>query len=263
MNRHIAVDFSRVAVILSVALFVSTVAEAQWTRTPPPPNSPYWWTLTDTISPSELRNVLQDREAHRERYREAKANAESDEMATEQEIYQVGRYVAGSSHPELFPMYVAFQAYVSRFEIHADWPETNARLLTDHGMSPEGIAVVAEAARDQDARRQEIMEEVKAPVAELMALLAPLLDEIGNERLVAHLAAGEIGALARLTGRDMATIARLQRAWKRDPIVEASLPILERLRDELTADDWQALRRMLLTEVAPGMSVLELREDAR
>lgn len=238
-------------------LSLASPLEAQWTDFPSAADSPYWWTLTDLITPSELRASLQDRDDHRERFRAAAAAGRRGEMVTERQIHEVVAYLDGSVRPDLIPTFLAFESFAARFDYMPDWQKTSAQLLAEHGVSSEGVGQILEMVDRYTTSREQIKAEVAAPVTELMGMVRAVGREIGNERVQSMLVAGDIAALAERTGRDAATIARLHAAWKRQPIVEASLPVLVELRESLNAEDWNAFRALLLAEVASGMSALE------
>lgn len=249
-------------VVVIVGLMLASVpAGAQLTRMPPPAESGYWWTLTDEVSPSELRRQLQDRDLIRARFRAASEQGQLHEAVTEQQIQEVSSFIDGALHPELVPMHLAFGAFSGRFEYRPDWSEQGPALLSQYGITPDAVQQLVNAASEYEAASDDIAAEITPSVMELMALLRPWVDEIGNETLVTMLVEEDFSGLARLTGRDVASIARLKRAWERDPSVEAALPILAELRKELSTDDWNAFRHFLLVEVAPLISGVDYRGD--
>lgn len=261
MRRSSTSGAERFGAWLVVFLCLAIPAEAQWTRRPPPAESPYWWTLTDSVTPAELRSALQDRERHRGRFRAAAASGRLGEVVTEQQVYEVRQFLDGQVNPELVPMYLAFESFAARFDYLPGWSDESSRMLAEYGMTSAGVQQLVAAAARYGAARDQILEEVREPVAELMEILRPHLRDQGNERLMTMLVAGDIDRLATLTGRDPDTLARLHAAWKREPIADAALPALVQLRDSLTREDWSAFRGFLLAEVAPSIWTVEYRKD--
>lgn len=261
MRRGSTVGGGRLAAFLMALLIVAVPLAAQWTHTPPPIESTYWWTLTDAVTPAQLRAALQDRDANRHRFRRAAGKGLHGETVTEQQVHEVVSYLNGAIHPELIPFYVAFEAYAARFEIGPDWREANSTLLTQHGMTREGIEYLRRVVTAYAARRAAIQREVAAPATELLETLRPLVPEVEALRIDQLLVEGDVRELARLSGRDVAWVAKRHAAWRREPIVEAGLPALEQLRADLTPADWEAFRRFLLREIAPQISGADTRED--
>lgn len=249
----------RVGALLLALLSLPLSAEAQWTPFPPPADSPYWWTLTDDVSPAELRHALQDREANRQRFRRAAERGKHGATVTEQKIHEVSSYLDGELYPELIPMYVAFDSYAGRFEAGPDFREENVSLLTKHGMTAAGMAHLRREVSDYSARRSELTNELGPPGVELMNALRALPQSM-SKRIEEALVDGDVHELARLTGRDVDWIATRHAAWRRDPVADASLPVLRRLRADLSLEDWQAFRRFLLIEIASHMSGVDTKE---
>jgi hypothetical protein len=259
---HVRTMRGRVGAVLLALLFLPLTTEAQWTPFPPPVDSPYWWTLTDDISPAELRQALQDRDANRQRFRRAmeRSRGKNREMVTEQQVHEVSSYIDGDLYPELIPMYVAFDSYAGRFESGPDFREENVTLLTKHGMTATAITHLRRVVSDYSARRNALTSEIGPLGFELMEALREL-PRSDRERIHRALFGGDLRALARLTGREVEWIATRHAAWRRDAVADTSIPVLRRLRADLSHDDWQAFRRFLLIEIASQMSGVDTKED--
>lgn len=249
-----------IPVLLVAVLVAGPIAHAQWTPMPLPPESPYWWTLSDEVTPSQLRRALQDRDANRARARQNLEDGKEHGLVTEEDIHRVSAYLDGGQTPELVPMYIALEAFASRFEHRTNWEKDGPELLHRYGMSSEGSSRLVAVVHDYREHRDEIIAEVTPSVVDLMRILRPL--KLGSEKIDSLLVAGEMQELSRLTGKDTSQLARLHRQWKREPLVEAALPRLLELRRELAATDWSAFRAFLLHEVAPMIKGIDYQEDS-
>ncbi|HSL83314.1 MAG TPA: hypothetical protein VLF66_11105, partial [Thermoanaerobaculia bacterium] len=100
------------ALLLAVGLAIPGPSSGQPMDLDTPPGSPLWWTLTDEISPMELRTALRDPEAHLARYLAAIEAGVAD-VLPEDQVQTLSFYYNRDLTPELTPMWVAFSAFAS------------------------------------------------------------------------------------------------------------------------------------------------------
>lgn len=87
-------------------------AAAGATEEAPDGPSPLWWTLTDEITPRELRAALADPELSRERYADAVAAGYAAPVP-EASLRSIRLFYTGALTPELVPMWQAFHGFAA------------------------------------------------------------------------------------------------------------------------------------------------------
>lgn len=248
--RHLLV-FLGSAVMLCL---VAGSAAGQLAIEPAPANSSYWWTLTDEISPAELRHQLQSRRLSRERLT-LDVERYRHEPVSDERLAELSIYVNGAVTPELIPMWDAFDTFTFKFLTNEERSRRALDRLRAWGVSAEG-ADLFEAVTEQHWKLQEeIVEETREPSLRFVhEVVAAAHERIGGQAAERIVRERDFSWLARLSGKSEQTVRGWHRAWLRDPVAEAGRVSVESLRDSLSDDDWQALRRFLLRRVAPEMS---------
>ncbi len=223
-------------------------------------DSPRWWTLTDEISPAELRAIHEDIELHKERYREA-VKAGRKPLLPKQQMELLNFFIDGSTHPELFPMWLAFDSFAAGFAFEWDDPRAS---LAEFGFEGDVLKTIAhisvEYRREVEILQKEIHEDFKA-VGELVRLGKKNLGEknFNNARK-----ARDATMLANATGYSVEEVERILEIWegtRADDFAAQALPLL---KEALEPTDWDRFRLYLLEVQAPmmfGQSYAELEEN--
>lgn len=248
------------AAIVALLLLPSPSA-GQWTDDPPPADSPYWWTLTDDITPEQLRDTLQDREAHVERYYQA-VEKEPTYRLPEHLVAHLTIYVKGDLTPELFPLIDTFDAFALRFRGRPSWPKHAPEELEEWGISRPGVQTILALAHSHLRRRDQIIDEVKDKQQAFVKILQRADDRLGRKASVAARRARDVEVFARVSGLGRARVAELMEAWLRDPAEEAAIEHIQLVRQELSEKDWELFRSYLYRDVAVLMSIVDYDEEA-
>ena len=253
-ERSLSIPTKALALLLLAAALPTGSISAQWYRLlPSDPASPYWWTLSDQVSPAELRRALQEPEAHRERFRNA-VRAGKLPGAGEGRADWVRNYVESA---ELVPMWQAFSAYDTWFHISIGYPEAT-RDLREYGVSAEGAERIVEEIDVHDRRFAAITAELGDQPRQFAELVARA--GIVRPDHLDDLPPATRDRVVRATGVQPERVEHLHSQWKRSPLGEAAIPSLVSLRADLSPADWRAFRTFLLREVAPSLTVLELHD---
>ncbi len=235
--------------LLPGLLYVSS-AQGQWMTKPPPADSPYWWTLTDCITPAEMRKSLQSRQENQERLRQAIEAGEYPQLP-ESRIREISLFIDGSRDPELFPMWHAFGDFAFNLNLEENWEEQAREALVLYGISAEGIENVVTTGFNYWDFRGKVIEELGSEPREFAdKVLGPVERKLGRRSTADVIVRQDIDRLARETGIERHKLSRLYESWLRDPAAEAGVESLENLRPSLTEEDWEGLRRYLLEEFA-------------
>lgn len=241
--------------VLAVALacLAAGTASGQWMIDPPPADSSYWWTLTDGISPEELRATLQSRDDSRERLVRGLEDGEFPSVP-EGRISEISLFVDGARDPDLFPMWDVFSILASRIESD----ETGERYrdsMALYGISQEGRNQIVSAAERFWERKDRTNRELHPLRMEFAhEVMGPLEEKIGRKRATEIVKGRNIARLAREARMPRDRVSDLFVAWRRDVSAEAATDALEDLKDSLPESDWESLRRFLLGEIAPSVS---------
>lgn len=239
-----------VAVVLLTASLGNPV-EGQWMVPPPSVDSPYWWTLTDEVSPLELRQALVNPSANRQRYLAAK---EADGVVVPPvELGRIDHFISGQMTPELFPM---FDAYITlAFQTDRDEKPTR-RLLSLYGFYTDDANLVISSLVNFMHDRNEAVAEAAPRHQELMEIVSRSRVPLKEAFL-----RGDVDRVAAATGTSRDRVAELFPAWNAAPAIETALDALSALRQQLSERDWENLRRLLLEEVAPRMSIMDIQDN--
>ena len=242
---------------LTCALIAPTRAWSQPIDLDTPADSPLWWTLTDEISPAELRAALRSDRAHLERYLAA-VDAGLASPLTEEQADALSFYYNRRLNPELTPMWFAFDVLASgRLQLRGE--EAIRQSLAEYGFTKPAIGTIIDAANAQFRDSQQLAKQLAPDTQEFMKIWRLAVERRGGEKKAGAevdraVKAGKLDILAQATGTPNERLAKLRRAWKRDPLGEATAPILVNLKDTLDDASWDRLRTYLLEVVVPGLS---------
>lgn len=228
-------------------------ATAQFAIEPPPASSSYWWTLSDEVSPEELRRQLQSRRLSRERLR-ADVDAGLHAPVGEDRLAELSVYVNGKTTPELIPMWDAFDRYSFHFYHDKDYGPHAIRELQEWGLSREGAELVTTVAQEHLEIEARVVEETRElELRFAYEVVKTARERIGEEAADRIVREKDFTWLGRLAGVNPDSVRTWHQAWLRDPMAEAGMVSIETLGERLSSSDWGALRRFLLREVALRM----------
>jgi hypothetical protein len=209
-----------------------------------------WWTLTDELTPQELRAIHEDVELTRERYREA-VNAGEKEFMPEERLARLDFYIDGSTHPELFQMWSVFDAFASGFEI----PEVDPRAsLAEFGFEGEVLDTIVSFSSDYWREKKILMERLMREAQPVLAFFRLGRESLGEEVFDAAYEAEDLIVMAGATGLSVDQVEEIIEAGRRTPADDYAAEALPPLKELLKPDDWDRFRSYLLKVKAPTMS---------
>lgn len=221
-----------------------------------PAVSPLWWTLTDEISPAELRAAFRDPEAHMRRYEEALEAGAISHPLTEEELSLLSFYYNRRTTPELTPLWLAFEEFSGghlglRGVRHAE------RTLSVFGFSQTAIDTILLFAARQRTESLALVEEVGAKSMRFVEIQRRAIRARGGDRranaIVRRAAEQGVDLLLPHAEVPRSELVELRAAWRRLPVSETAEKLLPGLRQQLEEADWQRFRILLLVHVLPGM----------
>ena len=254
----------RTALLLLLGTLLLTIpAAAQFHDRDLPAESVAWWTLTDELSPQQYRETYRDSSAALARYQSDVAEGEQEALAPDR-AQALTFYINPANTPELMPVWFAF-GVVSRLHLERLGRERLARTLTEAGLSELGSQLFLDSAE----RYQALFDEATAVIwpeqrkfidfqERAQAALGGDLEAYRTFR--SALTRSDAAFLAPLGGETVARTAELLAMAKTDPGLVAAQQLLPELREQLSTDDWSALRAYFLTEVVAGMGPLRVFE---
>lgn len=244
-----------VFLVILLSLWMSPTS-AQYASDPPPVDSPYWWTLSDEVSPQELYDALQSRERNQSRLRQAILNGTYDAIP-EGRIEDLSVFIDGRATPELFPMWEVFHAYSYDFDgLPRNYEATARDELKEAGVSAPGIARIVAVAhrnwREEEENNKALHPQRSRFVHEVLIPMDKTVGERGRNRAVM---ARDFGRMSRAAALDRGEVQDLYEAWKTDVAATVSIASVQELKASLSEEDWEALRAYLLREVASRRSI--------
>lgn len=222
-----------------------------------PARSPLWWTLTDEISPAELRKEFRDPDAHLARYLEAVEAGVPTQPLNDEALTYLSFYYNRSMTPELTPMWLAFDAFAGgHVELIGEAHATDN--LAAFGFGPTAIDTILLFGTRLTRETQEIVEEVGPRSVRFSEIQQRAIEARGGDRkayasVTRATEAQELDLLLPHAGVPRDELADLRAAWRRHPVTETAEKLLPELRQQLTEEDWERFRRFLLEHVVPGM----------
>lgn len=217
-----------------------------------PSDHPYWWTLTDELSPQELREKLAER--HAALRQEARAQLKDLKRATgassteEQEVQLW--FLSGSEDAKLFPMWSAFEAFTSSMVVHDEKDEREAK-LKEFGLSAFAARQVVDFAAQADDESEALYRQNGREAQRLRKLKEDVASRLPAEQVRQMKDNEDVDFLASAAGVPVEELRALVRRVHRDPFATTAVPALVSLRAAIDEEQWQLFRRYLLEEVAP------------
>ncbi len=239
------------AICGSIAFASAEVALGEVYKLQEPPNSPYWWTLTDDLSPQDLRRIHRDRRGHIERFQAATAAGLEQPLGIEA-LEGLSVYYNALQSPELTPMWEALDVFAGD-HLEIDGAEFVTEAMTRHGISATGRELIVEMSKLYILERDGSIGEVRDDTQAFVELQKKVSASHGKGRLKSALANADHQFFAREGGIPESRARQLFEAWKTDPISNTAVGTLTALRDQLTTEDWQGLRRYLLQDIVSQM----------
>lgn len=208
-----------------------------------------WWTLTDDITPQELRAIHEDVELHQERYREA-ARAGIQDRLPEESMELLSFYVNGYTHPELFQMWSVFDSFAVGFGYELNDPVGS---LVEFGFEGEALATIVEISSAFERQRKILQAKVEAGFEAVSELDRLSRENLGpaSYKIARH--ARDANMLAHATGFTVQRVEELLGLWDSTPANDFAARTLPLLRKALGPADWNRFRSYLLTAHAPMM----------
>lgn len=250
-------------------ILIPTMLTAQPFQLDTPVGSPMWWTLTDQLTPAELKQQLTDPELILERYGDAVAAGDEQPLpktgvreSEEGLIYYVNR----KRTPELEPMWAAFRSfgfYVPEEGSKVQDPTARAglrALVEEYGLSSTGLDTILDVYRSTETA----VDELNARLAPARAEMNRLLDDLYSDpvraassppraKLYESVLQKDYQAVANVVGRtesDIQDAVDSHADWNDSyELVAEALP---ELKQRLSANDWENFRRYLLEYVVPN-----------
>lgn len=252
-----------VLVVVALGLLLLASGRAAWARAPYdldlPADSPVWWTLTDSLSPAQLRATLRDRSAHLARYRNAYEAGLVQDLP-DQGLRRLSFYVNSEQTPELTPMWRAFDVWADSFtELYSR--ATLVSQLGAYQVPAETVDKLLQLADEHLELRESVAAELEPKQLEfvqvqrevILSRAAPNAGQDGGLVVERALGTGDLEPLIEASGKSRQRIEELYAAWKVDPAAESATRSLPCVKAELTTDEWSAFRRYLLQRAVPGI----------
>jgi hypothetical protein len=256
MPRRRSGSTTRLAGFAVAVALLPAAASAQPLDLDTPADSPLWWTLTDDISPQQLRDAYRDPGANRRRFREAVAAGLQPPAPKDPELRYLVFYVNPRLTPELEPLWSAFYALADQLELEG--AEAVELGLAARGISAEGIDRIVAVAQATAAEVRDLVAQIGPLQREFILMVRGVRDrhrwsEESEAAVESAVERGDTRYFAEQTGRTEADVARLLAAGLRTPTSEAAEESIVRLKADLAAPDWRGLRRYLFDRAASGI----------
>ncbi len=209
-----------------------------------------WWTLTDEITPEELRAIHEDVELHKERHRKA-VEAGIQPPKPKQQMELLNFFIDGNTHPELFQMWLVYSSFAAGFVYDAGDPRES---LAEFGFEGEVLETIVRLStefwREREILQEKVEEEFKA-VRELIRLSK---EKLGQENYEVAIKAKDATMLANATGYSVEKVEKLLKLWREEtPAEDLTVQTLPQIKKVLGPTDWERFRSYLLEVRAPNM----------
>lgn len=239
--------------VFSLIVCVVLVGGQQASRGPPPEtadDSARWWTLTDEITPEELRAIHEDVELHQERYREA-VRAGTEPLLPKARMELLRFFIDGDTHPELFQMWSVYGAFAIRFEYDEEDPRVS---LVKFGFKPEVAETIADLSLEYWRKRDLLWEKGQEDIDDLHEFVRLSKERVGEKGYRIAGKTRDAAKLAIATGYSVEKVEEyLKRIWEETPIGDLTRETLPLIKEALKPADWELFRQYLLEVQAPRM----------
>lgn len=210
-----------------------------------------WWTLTDAVAPEELKAIHDNVELHRERRRQA-ARSGFRESLPEKDLARVEFFIDGSTHPELFPLWMAYSSFAGSFVFATFDPEQS---LEEFGFDPEARETIVELTFAFENERSNLQTEIVEAMESVTKLARLGEKRLGPKSYQLAIEARDARMLASATGYSVERVEELMKLWwEETPIEDLTVRTLPVLKEALGPNEWERFRRYLLEVQAPKMS---------
>lgn len=259
----------RFLVILLPLLVVAGLAwpvavHAQPMRLDTPVDSPLWWTLTDDLTPAEVKRLYSDRALSLERYDAAVeaglAPPLPERGKDSRECLQF--YVNPELTPELEPMWFPFQTFYALYtpgeHAREEYVEAAPRdLQQKFGVSPSGVDAIMSAAAATQTEFDSLMADLGPKLQEMTLLLAAVYEDPLRAAFVPPegqvydaVRQQDYATVSSVVGRPESEIHELVDSHADWDVPYALIAeALPGLKAALTDHDWQGFRHYLLETV--------------
>lgn len=209
-----------------------------------------WWTLTDEITPQELRAIHEDVELHKERYREA-VKAETQRLMPKEKMKLLNHFIDGSTHPELFQMWQVFSSFAAGFTFDEVDPRVS---LTEFGFEGEVLETIVRFSTEFWHEREILQEKVAEEFKDVAELARLSKESLGQKNYHVAIKAKDASMLASATGYNVEKVERLLELWEQTPADDFTAQTLPLIKKVLGPSDWERFRLYLLEVQASKMS---------
>lgn len=213
-----------------------------------PLDHPYWWTLSEGLSPEQLRHELEKRVAALES--EERENVAAAAASTPEP--RIVRIVDGQQTPHLFPLWSIFYSFASGKT--SEGSEEVLRELAAYGIEPSAAESIVEAARETLKRADEVGQQAGSAALQLRSLLRQANEQIGSDRVAELKRTADFALLSEKVGWSESSLEDLARNAYRNWEAEAAVPSILSLRSKIGEQQWRLFRGYLLAEVATRRS---------
>lgn len=225
-----------------------------------PESSPLWWTLTEEISPKDLRAARVDPQATRNRFRSSAMGR--DRTPADQE--RVRAYVNGDESPQLVTVAEALFSLAVYFDPEHMNEHSTKRIALwyrDYGLSTEGGDALAAFMLGMNRAYDDHQSVVGDDLVKIAGLIrekeVSLGVEIGSSDLWQAFDANDFSTLSRELGVPAKEL-RHQLRHNYDPWDAYLRKELPRLRRDLSKQDWDAMRQLLYEIAAPMFTHVDI-----
>ena len=242
-------------------LVVAISAFGQQERLDEPVSSPVWWTLTDSVTPEQLKERHTNLAVQRGAYALATAMPSYPvPMERRAPAGKVVHFLDPSAEPEMVPFWFAYWVLSSHLTFS---PEATVEKLEGTNLSGPGRVRVVDHLRRFEKYTAEQAASSRQDVADFLEILRARLHSAGasGERAVLYSQwqSGDLSALtadAERQGVDSDRLHSMFTAWKNPADIQAARLLLPQLKSSVSESDWAELRRFLLDEVATTIGTL-------
>lgn len=221
-----------------------------WERTDIPLDHPYWWTLTDEVTPAELQRRIQERLLKLQLEAAEKLKRAANAQSTDERPTETSWIVTGKETPELFPVWSVLEGMGAAMNAYGE-ADRKEKELIDFGVHPSAAAEIVGVAAEAARKQTELWLEKSKQQRRLFALLDEVERTHGRAERDRIFKEDDLEKLATLTRTPLEDVKEMLRIGNRDSAAAATIPLMVSLRRTIDEEQWQLLRRFLLTNHAP------------